>query len=240
MAMSGSATLRWLNREIPDLGEAREAAARVVREAQRADEVIRGLRALVSKSGLQREPLDINETVHEVLELARGELRRSDVAVHVDLDPALPSVQGDRVQLQQVLLNLIVNAIEAMAPVADRGKLLGIRTERVGTGEVAVAVEDSGPGLDPATTGRIFDPFFTTKATGLGMGLSICRSIVQAHGGELSASPRSPRGTTFRFTVPMTAEDASSTSSRADIQRDGQDLHGVGARARDGERESAP
>jgi PAS domain S-box-containing protein len=217
LAMNGSATLRWLNREVPDLAEAREAAARIVREAQRADEVIRGLRALVAKSGLQREPLELNDAAHEVLELVRGELRRKDVAVQTELDPMLPSVLGDRVQLQQVLLNLIVNAMEAMAPIADRAKVVVVRTERAGPGEVAVAVEDTGPGLDPAAAGRIFDPFFTTKAHGLGMGLSICRSIVEAHGGELSASPRAAGGTRFRFTVPMSAP--ASTSTAADIQR---------------------
>ncbi len=227
MAMNGSATLRWLNREIPDLPEAREAAARIVREAHRADEVIRGLRALVSKSGLQREPLDINEAIHEVLELARGELRRSDVVVQADLDPVLPTVLGDRVQLQQVILNLVVNAIEAMIPVADRAKLLVIRTERPTSGGVAITVEDSGPGLDPATAARIFDPFFTTKANGLGIGLSICRSIIEAHGGELRASPRPAGGTTFRFTVPMSA-DAPSTAPLADVQ------HARGEPATDG------
>jgi C4-dicarboxylate-specific signal transduction histidine kinase len=218
IAMNGSATLRWLNRESPDLGEAREAASRIVREAQRADEVIRGLRALVGKSELRREPLDVNDAIHEVLELARGELRRNEVNVQTGLDPTLPPALGDRVQLQQVVLNLIVNAIEAMASVADRPKLLAIRTGRAESGEVAVAVEDTGPGLDPATAGRVFDPFFTTKPDGLGMGLSICRSIVEAHGGRLSSSPRAPHGTTFRFTLP-TAAEAASTSSRTEVQQ---------------------
>ena len=205
IAMNGSATLRWLNRESPDVSEAREAASRIVREAQRADEVIRRLRALMEKSELQREPFEMNDAIHEVLELVQGELRRNGVSVHTDLALDLPPALGDRVQLQQVLLNLIVNAMEAMASIADRPKLLVIRTESAGSDDVAVAVEDTGPGLDPTTAPRVFDPFFTTKANGLGIGLSICRSIVEAHGGELSASPRSPHGTTFRFTVPTMA-----------------------------------
>jgi signal transduction histidine kinase len=218
IAMNGSAAQRWLSRESPDLAEAREAASRIVREAHRADEVIRGLRALVGKSELRRDRLDVNDAIHEVLDLARGELRRNEVSVQADLDPTLPPALGDRVQLQQVLLNLIVNAIEAMAPVADRPRVLAIRTERTETGEVAVAIEDSGPGLDPATAARAFDPFFTTKPDGLGMGLSICRSIVEAHGGRLSLSPRMPHGTAFRFTIPTTAE-ATSTSSRTEVQQ---------------------
>jgi signal transduction histidine kinase len=159
----------------------------------------------------------VNDAIHEVLDLARGELRRNGVFVQVDLDPTLPPALGDRVQLQQVVLNLIVNAIEAMSHLADRTRTLVIRTARAETGEVAVAVEDTGPGIDPETAGRIFDPFFTTKPDGLGMGLSICRSIVEAHGGRLSASARSPRGTTFRFTIPAVAE-VTSTASRTEAQ----------------------
>jgi PAS domain S-box-containing protein len=215
IAMNGSAALRWLNRASPDLGEAREAAARVVRDAERADEVIRGLRALLGKSDTRREPLDMNAAIYEVLELARGELRRSGVSVHTDLALNLPPTLGDRVQLQQVLLNLIVNAIEAMAPAANRPKVIVIRTARAEPAEVAVAVEDTGAGLEPATADRIFHPFFTTKPSGLGMGLSICRSIVEAHGGQLSASPGSPHGSTFRFTIPTVLAGAASSSAPA-------------------------
>jgi PAS domain S-box-containing protein len=212
IAMNGGATLRWLNRESPDLSEAREAASRIVREAHRADEVIRRLRALLEKSELQREPFGMNDAIHEVLELAQGELRRNGVSVQTDLAPDLPPILGDRVQLQQVLLNLIVNAMEAMALVEDRPKLLVIRTGAAEVDDVSVAVEDTGPGLDPTAAPRIFDPFFTTKANGLGIGLSICRSIVEAHGGELSASPRSPHGTVFRFTVPTTVKAMTAAS----------------------------
>ncbi|MFL5582178.1 MAG: PAS domain S-box protein, partial [Gemmatimonadaceae bacterium] len=211
MAMDGSATLRWLNREVPDLGEAREAAARVVKAAHRADDVIRGLRALVGMAEPRHEPFDVNDAVHEVLALVRGELRRTEVSVHPDLDQTLPPALGDRVQVQQVVLNLVMNAIEAMAPVEDRVRALVIRTGFSERGEAAVTVADTGPGLDPATEARIFDAFFTTKPNGLGMGLSICRSIVEAHGGRLSAAPHAPRGSAFRFTVPTVAT-AKSTS----------------------------
>ena len=202
IAMNGSAALRWLNRESPDLGEVQEAAERIVGDAHRADEVIQGLRALVGESTPLREALDMNDAVHQVLELARGELRRNAVSVHADLEPVLPSALGDRVQLQQVLLNLILNAMEAMAPITGQPRELVIRTARGEGNGVVVTVEDTGPGLDPLAMPRIFDAFYSTKPHGLGMGLSICRSIVEAHGGTLSAVPRSPRGTAFRFTVP--------------------------------------
>jgi C4-dicarboxylate-specific signal transduction histidine kinase len=219
IAMSGAAALRWLNRASPNLEEVRDAAERIVGDAHRADEVIQGLRALVGESTPQREALDMNDAVHQVLELARGELRRHAVSVHVDLAPMLPPALGDRVQLQQVLLNLIVNAMEAMAAVADRSRQLVIRTELDASGEVSVAVEDTGPGLDPASAERIFDAFFTTKAHGLGMGLSICRSIVEAHGGALSASPRSPGGTAFRFTVPTVTAGVSVAADDGGVHR---------------------
>ena len=205
VAMSGSATLRWLNRESPDIDEARDAAARTVREAQRAEEVIRGLRALFgARETLHRGSFDMRDAIREVLALVRGELRRHGIAVRTDLASELPTVVGDRVQLQQVLLNLVLNGMDAMRS-ADGGgaRELVLRAESAGPEGVAIAVDDSGVGLDPATAERIFDAFFTTKEKGLGMGLSICRSIVAAHGGRLSASPHSPRGATFRFTVPV-------------------------------------
>jgi PAS domain S-box-containing protein len=203
IVLSGSAALRWLDREHPDIGEARDAARRTVEEAQRAEDVIRGLRGLVGHRALRRARLDLNDTIHEVLNLVRGELRRSDVVLHAELPPTLRPVFGDRVQLQQVLLNLIVNGIDAMRPVLDRPRELTLRTESVGPDGVAVVVEDCGTGIEAEAIDRIFDPFFTTKAEGLGMGLAICRSIVEAHGGTLSASPHAPHGTAFRFTLPF-------------------------------------
>jgi PAS domain S-box-containing protein len=203
ITMNGSAAVRWLNREHPDLEEARDAAARTVREAQRAHDVILGLRSLLGNREMRRAPFGIKDAIAEVLELARGELRRNEIIVRADFAPALPPVLGDRVQLQQVVLNLIMNGIEAMSFVHDRPKELVLRTASAGAEGVAIEVEDTGAGLDPTTVARIFDRFFTTKTNGLGMGLSICRSIVEAHGGQLSTSPRSPHGASFRFTIPI-------------------------------------
>jgi PAS domain S-box-containing protein len=208
ITMNGSAALRWLNRENPDLNEARDAVSRAVREAQRADEVIQGLRSLLGQSGTRREPLDLNAAITEVLELVRAEVRRNDVSVRTVLDAELPAAFGDRVQFQQVVLNLVLNGIEAMVDVAERPRILVIRTERAEGEAAMVTVEDAGPGLDPATVERMFDPFFTTKPNGLGLGLSICRSIVEAHGGRLSASTCASGGTTFRFTVPIAPQSA--------------------------------
>jgi C4-dicarboxylate-specific signal transduction histidine kinase len=213
IVMSGSATLRWLNREPPDLEEARDAAIRIVREGQRADEVIRGLRALARKSGPQLTTLDIDDVIREVLTLTRGELQRHGIALRTDLAAGERPVMGDRVQLQQVLLNLILNGVDAMSAVTERTKELMVSSALSDGDCVAVSVEDIGTGLDPAIAQRIFEPFFTTKPDGLGMGLSICRSIIDAHGGRLWVSPREPYGTALHFTVPV-GSGASSSASR--------------------------
>jgi signal transduction histidine kinase len=173
-----------------------------VSDGTRAGEVIRGLRALAKKSGPELVQLDINDAVREVQALTRSELQRHGVTLHTDLSADDRPVFGDRVQLQQVLLNLIMNGIEAMRAVTERPKTLAITSEPVEPSGVLVVVEDTGTGLDPATADRIFDPFFTTKSDGLGMGLSICRSIIDAHGGRLWVSPGVPCGTVFHFTVP--------------------------------------
>jgi PAS domain S-box-containing protein len=196
--------LRWLNRDQPDLIEARDAAARLVRDGRRAAEVIKGLRTLARKSGLEFTHVDINDAIQEVLVLLRSELERGAVVRHINLFPMDRPVLGDRVQLQQVLLNLIRNGMEAMSTVTDRPRILRISSQPADAGEVMVTVEDAGTGLDPVITDRIFDPLFTTKPNGMGMGLAICRSIVEAHHGRLWASPNLPHGTTFRFTVPLT------------------------------------
>jgi C4-dicarboxylate-specific signal transduction histidine kinase len=172
----------------------------------RAGEVIRGLRALARKSGPQLTKLDIDEVISEVLALARGELRRHDVVLRTELAAEGKSVMGDRVQLQQVLLNLIMNGVEAMGEVTERARELTVSSTLVEPGSVVVAVEDTGAGLDPAAAERMFQPFFTTKPDGLGMGLAICRSIVEAHGGRLWVSPRDPHGADVRFTVPFRLE----------------------------------
>ena len=205
---NGSACLRWLDREKPDLDKARQSVAHIVRDAGHAGEVIRGLRALAKKSGPQLTQLELNGAIQEVLALIGGELQRRGVSLRTALAAANRPIIGDRVQLQQVVLNLILNGVEAMNSVTDRPKVLAISSEMVEPGAVQVAVEDSGTGLDPSTAERIFDPFFTTKSEGMGMGLSICRSIIDAHGGRLWATPRLPCGTVFRFTLRETMSGA--------------------------------
>jgi len=203
---NAGACLHWLKGEEPNLDEARQAISRIARDGTRAGDVIRGLRALAKQSGPDLARLDINDAIQEVLALTRNERQRHGVVLHTDLFSGDRPVLGDRVQLQQVMLNLIMNGIEAMSAVTDRPRVLTISSEPTERASVLVAVEDTGMGLDPTTGDRIFDPFFTTKADGMGIGLSICRSIIEAHAGRLWASPRAPHGTTFRFTVPAAAE----------------------------------
>ena len=174
-----------------------------MRATARAGDVIRGLRALSKKSGPQLATLDIDDAIKEVLALTAGELRHHGVLLQTELAASASPVLGDRVQLQQVLLNLIMNGVEAMSGVTERARELMVSSSFADPGSVLVSIEDTGPGLDPAVAQRIFEPFFTTKPEGLGMGLSICRSIVEAHRGRLWASPRSPNGAAIRFTVPI-------------------------------------
>jgi C4-dicarboxylate-specific signal transduction histidine kinase len=199
---NGEAGLRWLNRDEPDLEEARDAFSRLVRDARRAGDVIRGLRALTKKSGPQMAKLDINDAIQEVLTLTSSELQRHGVVLRTSPSTADRPVFGDRVQLQQVLLNLIMNAVQAMSVVTDHPKILTITSDPVGRDGLLVTVEDTGTGLDPGIADQIFNSFFTTKPEGTGMGLSICRSIIDAHGGRIWASPCVPYGAIFRFTVP--------------------------------------
>jgi C4-dicarboxylate-specific signal transduction histidine kinase len=203
---NGDACLLWLANDRPNLDEARRAVKRIVGEGQRAGDIIRSVHALAGKSGPEMTQLDINDAIREVLILMRSELHRHDVSLETALFGGLEPIMGDRVQLQQVILNLIMNGIEAMSMVMDQPRVLRVRSQIDGPGNVLIAVEDSGPGLAPETMDRLFDAFYTTKPDGLGMGLSICRSIVDAHGGRLWASPRSPRGALFQFTVPTAAK----------------------------------
>jgi C4-dicarboxylate-specific signal transduction histidine kinase len=199
------AALRFLDRDEPDLDEARDALSCIARDGLRAADVIRGLRALAKKSGPQLTKLDIDEVVGQVLALARGELLRRDVLLRTELTAEDLPVMGDRVQLQQVLLNLIMNGAEAMSGVTERKRELTV-SSTVEPCSILVSVQDTGSGLDPALAERMFQPFFTTKPDGLGMGLAICRSIIEAHGGRLWMSPRAPHGADVRFTVPLWAE----------------------------------
>ena len=154
----------------------------------------------------QKDRLDVNEAVLEVVALARSELLRDRVSLETQLAEDLPQVQGDRIQLQQVLLNLIVNAVEAMRGVGDNARELRIGTEKDASGGVLLAVRDTGPGLDPQSEGRLFEAFYTTKPSGMGMGLSICRAIIEAHGGRIWATANEPRGAVFQFTLPTRPE----------------------------------
>jgi signal transduction histidine kinase len=164
------------------------------------------IRALIKKAPLRKERLEINGAIREVIELTRGEAQKNGVAVRTQLADGLPLIQGDRVQLQQVILNLIVNAVQAMSSVSEGARDLLISTGTEGSDRVLVEVRDSGPGLPSSSAERLFDAFYTTKADGMGMGLSICRSMIEAHGGRLWASANEPRGAVFRFTVPAHPE----------------------------------
>jgi signal transduction histidine kinase len=199
---NGNAGLRWLARAPPNVDEARAAINRIVKEGHRASEIITSIRAISSKDDDGRARLDVNEVIREVLEITRAEIRNGRVSVTTDLAVQLPDVLGNRVQLQLVLRNLIHNAVEAMSPITDRGRFLHISSEAKGS-EVRIAVADSGTGIEPASMNRIFDSFFTTKTRGMGMGLSICRSIVEAHGGKLAAGPSDPHGSTFELVLPV-------------------------------------
>ncbi|WP_375786344.1 PAS domain S-box protein [Bradyrhizobium sp. Pha-3] len=204
---NAAACLRWLNRAAPDLNEARGAVRSIISDGNRAGEVIQRVRALVNKTTGQMAPLDINEAINQVIGLVQHELQSHLVSLQLDLAPALPPVVADRVQLQQVILNLVVNGIEAMQPVTDRPRELVIRTRHDDAGQILVTVSDCGVGVATENAERLFDAFYTTKASGMGMGLSICRSIVEAHRGRLSMSRNIGPGTTFQFTLPLRHED---------------------------------
>ena len=204
---NAAAALRWLDRDTPNLQEARSALASIVDDGNRAGEVIQRVRGLVSKTADQKAPLDINAVVNEVVTLLHRELFSHRIVLRKDLAPALAPVLGDRIQLQQVILNLVINAIEAMQPVTDRPRKLAIRTHQDDAHQILVTVTDSGVGLAVPNADRLFAPFFTTKSDGMGMGLSICRSIVESHGGRLSASINVGPGATFQFSLPMHQED---------------------------------
>ena len=200
---NASAALRWLNTQPPDLEEARQALDGIIRAGNRANDVIDRIRALVKKAPPRKDGLEINEVIREVIALTRGEVVKNGVSLHTQLAEGLPLIQGDRVQLQQVILNLVINAVEAMSGVSEASRELLIGTGKDVPGGVLVAVQDSGPGLNPESFDRMFDAFYTTKPGGMGMGLQICRSIVEAHGGAIWASPTAGPGVTVQFTLPV-------------------------------------
>src|SRR5882724_11322400 len=203
---NGNACLRWLAGDSPNLDEARETARRIIRDGNRAGDVIGRIRTLLRKTGTEKELLDMNQAVREVVALAEGEVRRNGVALRMELTGDLPPILGDRVELEQVVLNLIMNAIAAMSAIGDRPRELVIRTQSGEVDQVRVAVQDSGIGLDPQSMGRIFDAFYTTKSQG--MGLAISRSIIESHGGRLWAIPNDGPGVTFEFALPVETTSA--------------------------------
>jgi len=199
---SGNAGLRWLSNAIPNMDEVTAALERIVSDGHRASQVIETVRAMFKKDTCEKTLLDINEVVQEVFALLRAELQKNDIAVIYRFAEEIPRVSADRVQLQQVILNLVMNAIDATSLIVDRPRILRASSERDDPAGVIITLEDSGTGIDPKNIDRIFQPFFTTKSRGMGMGLSICRSIIEAHGGRLSASPALPYGTAFRVILP--------------------------------------
>ena len=198
---NGEAGLRWLDREVPEIAEALDAIRQIVGEAHRASGVIRGIREFSRKAAPEMVQLDINDVIEEAIALVRHEALRHGVAIRQQLAPGMPTVRGDRIQLQQVIINLVINAVQAMAAVTDRECVLFVRTQRQDPGQVLVAVEDAGVGIEPGDADRLFSAFYTTKPDGLGMGLSICRSIIDAHGGRVWASRNTGPGMTFQFTI---------------------------------------
>jgi PAS domain S-box-containing protein len=202
IAASASAGLRWLNRAEPDLAEVQQCLAAIANEGQRIDDVISSIRAMFRKEEPDSVPLDIGSLAADILALVQGELHSKNITVRNELPGELPLVVGKRVQLQQVLLNLIMNAIEAMSRVVARKRELTILAGQIDEKSLEIIVEDTGCGIDPADYERIFNTFYTTKQHGMGMGLFICRSIIETHRGRLWALPRSPFGTTFHLTLP--------------------------------------
>jgi C4-dicarboxylate-specific signal transduction histidine kinase len=196
------AARRWLSAEPPNFREVDDTLSLIVKEGRRAGEVVERVRALVKKVPARKDAVAINDAIVEVIALTRTEAANNSVSVRTQFAEDLPRVQGDRVQLQQVMLNLIVNAIQSMSGVEDGNRELHISTVSFEPDGVCVAVRDTGPGLSPETLSRLFEPFYTTKSEGMGIGLSICRSIIEAHGGRLWAIPCEPQGALFQFTIP--------------------------------------
>jgi C4-dicarboxylate-specific signal transduction histidine kinase len=205
---NAEACLGWINRETPDLNAARRSVEWVIDDGIRASEVVRRVRALANKTDTEKLPLDINDVVKEVTTLVQRELVSHRISLRMELAPALPNILGDRIQLQQVIINLVMNGIEAMEPVTVRPRELVIRSGQNETCRVFLSVTDYGVGISVDDTDRLFKAFFTTKPSGLGMGLPICRSIVEAHGGCLSASRNEGPGATFQFELPLHQEHA--------------------------------
>jgi PAS domain S-box-containing protein len=203
IAANAAASLRWLDREPPQLDEVRHSIDNIASDSTRANEVIQRLRSLTRKGVFQRVRLNLNDVVNEALLLVRRELLSQRISPHLDLDAGLREIAGDRIQLQQVVINLVVNGIQAMASIDDRPRVLHLRTLQVDADNVQLEVHDSGVGIDPKEAHLLFNAFYTTKQDGMGMGLSISRSIVEAHGGGISVSGAPGEGSVFRVTFPI-------------------------------------
>ena len=209
LVSSGNACLRWLAGDVPNLKAARESVERMISAGSRAGEVIRRIRALVGKAPPLRDRLNINDAITEVIALIRGEIQRNRISLRTTLSTDVPLVLGDRIQLQQVLLNLILNAMEAMSDVSPQPRELSVSSAKDGPNGALVSVRDSGTGLDGTVLDRLFEAFYTTKAHGMGIGLAVSRTIIQAHGGRLWAAPNVPQGAIFQFTLPVDGEEVS-------------------------------
>ncbi|MBT1509824.1 PAS domain S-box protein [Bradyrhizobium sp. SRL28] len=205
---NAQAALRWLRAEPPDLDEVRASLSRIVEDGKRAGNVISGIRALINKVPPRKDRFDLNEAILEMIALTRSEVFKHGILLRTELAPGLPGVDGDRTQLQQVILNLVLNAIEAMGDLDEGTRELRISTETEAAGSVLVTVRDSGPGLEPADVERVFTAFYTTKPKGMGMGLAICRSMVEAHGGRMWASANESGGAVFQFTLPLERDES--------------------------------
>jgi len=212
---NAEAASRFLSTQPPDLDEVRQALGAAVRDGRRAIDIIGRIRTLIKKEPPRADDLEINDAIVELIAVTRGEVTKNNVSVETQLEKGLPFVQGDRVQLQQVILNLIINAVEAMRAVSERSRRLLIGTRKDASGRVLVAIQDSGPRLNPENFERLFDSFYTTKPGGMGMGLSICRSIVEAHGGRIWATPNVGPGITVQFTLPINVAVSSKAARRA-------------------------
>jgi PAS domain S-box-containing protein len=217
-AINAGAALRFLGAQPPNLEKVREALRAIIEDSSRAGDVIDRIRAFIRKVPPRQDRFDINEVIREVIVLTRAEAAKIGVSMQTQLADRLPLIEGDRVQLQQVMLNLIINAIEAMSGVAEAPRELLVSTEQVELGRVLVAVRDTGPGLDPANLERLFEAFYTTKPTGMGMGLAICRSIIEAHEGKLWACANESRGAVFQFILRF-ERDETVSAEHADPMR---------------------
>ena len=203
IASNGNAALRWLRGARPNLDEARAALKKIVADSLRTGEVITGIRSMFRKDSQIKTPLDVNELIREVLALLRGEIEHQQVLVRAELFDGLPQIPANQVQLRQVIVNLITNAVDAMSTVSDRSRVLSVKTGVHESKNFLIKVEDSGIGIDPQNIDRIFAPYFTTKSNGMGMGLSICQSIIESHGGRLSVSVDRPHGSIFKVFLPV-------------------------------------